>query len=160
MFTSTWLLRSKAQLRQVLDATLRASSTRNPVLLYALSNNAPELDDILGHLSRGAEETVGCITSPLPFNRGSKFSSEGLFSCALAVVEREHCTPFGLENTGEGPVQVGRWHAFRKKDVKDRGTEQMLEQPADWNDVWKGAVDSPALPPELENLKCVSWFLI
>lgn len=155
MFASTWLLRSKFQLRQVLDATLRASSTRNPALLYALSNDAPELDDILGQICDSTPETVGCITSPLPFKRGSTRSVEGLFSLALAVVERESCTPFALENTGEGPVQVGRWHTFRKKNVKDSGVSQLLEENTDWNEVWKGNRHLPTLPPELQNLKCV-----
>lgn len=156
MFRSaTWLLRSKSQLQQVLDATFRASSSPNNALLYALSSNASDLDDILHQLSGSAPETLGCIASPLPFHPQSAFADGALFSCALAIVDRETCVPFALENHGEGPVQVGRWHTFRKKDVKEGGMKRLLEQNGDWNDVWKGSRDMPALPEELQDRRYV-----
>ncbi|KLO17320.1 hypothetical protein SCHPADRAFT_173307 [Schizopora paradoxa] len=171
--SATWLLRSKAQLRQVLDATFSASPSNNHALMYALSSDAPDLEDIIGELSRSAPETVGCITSPLPFHPDTTFASPfslptlgeetRRFSCALTLVDRDQCVPFALENKfGEGPVQVGRWHAFRKRDVKDGGLARLLEQNGDdWNDVWKGSSsrDLPELPEEFQDRKDINSFV-
>ena len=74
---------------------------------------------------------------------------------SVAVFDSQVVTPFRSTIKGKEPVQVGRWHAFRRRN--ESSEELQLPEDStgiDWESVWaRKSVNT--LPPELEALKYV-----
>lgn len=144
---STSLLRSRLQLSSLIEHVQEISTNRT--LLYALSHNTPDLEQTVRRLSACAKETIGCLSAPVEVTNGKRRSNDTFFSCSIAVVDSESCQSFSTLKAGEGPLQVGRWHSFRKKD--DAPENAMLDDGThiDWEDIWNRKSNPLALPPEL-----------
>lgn len=143
LFASTSLLRSQAQLSRLVDL-LRGKTNNGSggVLLYALSHNTPDLEQCVKKLGSCADETIGCIAGLLPTEEKSPY-----FSCSVALLEHEKCIPFSSLKTGEGPAQVGRWHAFRKQTAN---AVEESEENIDLDNVWRKDTKR-YLPDELKS---------
>lgn len=147
VYASTSLLHSRSQLIRIIESV--RSLCKDRILLFTLSHDAPELEQSVKELSSCASESIGCLSGPLPID-----SEQPFFSCSTAIFDKSRCLPFSTLESGEGPVQVGRWHAYDKKRTTpsfDALRGQGLDDAVNWEDVWntKGPVRS--IPQELKN---------
>lgn len=147
-YASTTLLRSRSQFNDLLS-TVRGIS-RGRLLLYALSYNAPDIENSLKDISSCSTETIGCLSSPIFLTNASDSQT---FSCSIALLDDTLSTPFDISKTGKGPVQVGRWHAFRKEETSN--SDHLLDNNVDWNNVWKARNSTNFLPDEMKNIRFV-----
>lgn len=145
IYASTSLFRSQAQFLRLVE-TLKGRA-KDGLLLYSLSHNTPDLEQSVKKLSSCTKETIGCISGLLPIS-----STTPYFSCSVAVINRgSDCTTFGSLKAGEGPVQVGRWHAFRKRAAD---TPDDYEDLASLDTTWRKDT-SHFLPDELKGIAYV-----
>lgn len=124
---------------------------RDHSLLFALSSNtdAADLSHLVDGLTSFSSQAVGCLSAPLP-----GYDGHGLIACSLAVFDRGRVVPFRSTIPGKEATQVGRWHAFRKKDDVSRDTEgESLTGKVDWEDVWDRNTKGNTLPQELQALR-------
>ena len=151
LHASTSFLRSRSQFFSLVNRTHEIS--RDKILLYALSANAPELEQSVKRLGACAKETIGCLSAPIPLPSEKPVSNRPHFTCSVAVLDRDYCKPFSTLKTGEGPLQVGRWHSFRKKN--DSQTDAVLDSGSqiNWEDIWDSNQKTLSLPPELRSIK-------
>ncbi|KAH8114696.1 hypothetical protein DFH11DRAFT_1543945 [Phellopilus nigrolimitatus] len=153
---STSLLRTRAQFVRFVDHVQAICKSR--VLFYTLSHDVPDLEQSVKQLTSCARESIGCLSGPLPLKRESSF-----FSCSVAVFEEDGCRPFSSLKTGEGPVQVGRWHAYRKKNDEDVIFDglggQRLDADVNWEELWNSKSSSRFLPQELQDTTNTQSFL-
>ena len=134
-----------------------------PLFTLSVSSSIEQsqMQDLATRLSTLSPHAVGCLSAPIPS------SSEALragVACSLAVFHKDNTIAFRSEIPGRNAPQVGRWHAFRKKDQdpKGFGTGAAAQTDADdvnWEDVWAKHVDVPPLPSELQSIQCVFAFL-
>ncbi|KAF9468745.1 hypothetical protein BDZ94DRAFT_1246177 [Collybia nuda] len=120
-------------------------------LAFSLSPNVQpqDLSKLVKSLTEFSSQSIGCLSAPLP---GS--TSQNLISCSLAIFDPEQTVLFRSEIAGKASPQVGRWHAFRKKDDPPSQIEgqEELKEGVNWGDVWnRNTADTP-LPPELQTL--------
>lgn len=135
------------------------------VPLFTLSASSSleqsQIQDLVTRLSTLSPHAVGCLSAPVPS------SSEALragVTCSLAIFHKDNTVAFRSEIPGRNAPQVGRWHAFRKKDQDPTGfgtgaTAQTDADDVNWEDVWAKHVDVPPLPSELMSIPCVFAFL-
>ena len=72
--------------------------------------------------------------------------------CSVAVFDADAARPFRSTIPGKEPVQVGRWHAFRKREGA-RVEEMPAESTGvDWESVWARKTVHE-LPAELQDLR-------
>ena len=155
---SSWLLKSSGSFRRLLQnlqQTMRAPNQQEEKLLvFAVSSNAPDAENIAGDLASIFQNSVGCLSAPLPLKAPHPF-----FSCSLAIVDRKCCIPFKVERSSDAPIQVGRWHSFRKKnavEVDDMSSlEGLLSKKK--GSLWEGT--SSSLPGELNEARYVAQIL-
>ncbi|KAF5380758.1 hypothetical protein D9757_007162 [Collybiopsis confluens] len=116
-------------------------------VLFVLSspNKSSELSTLVDALVNiSPHSTVGCLSaSPSP----------GLISCSVALFDTKTVIPFRSTIPGQEKTQVGRWHAFRKKD--ERETEHLPDD-VDWNNLWKPRSRADELPGQLSNAADIS----
>ncbi|KAH9477967.1 hypothetical protein JR316_0010200 [Psilocybe cubensis] len=165
---------------------------RGHAILFTLSNNfeaASELQSVvdgLTSLSNCGEDkgrTLGCLVDSissmrLPASNSSQKSNNpeytnNILSCSIGVFDSSRCVPFYSELRGRTQPQVGRWHAFRKKNVhngdpnsifniKDSDTNEWEpdwaltsmngEQKAgqvNWEDIWSRSISNTSSTSEL-----------
>ncbi|KDQ62165.1 hypothetical protein JAAARDRAFT_189527 [Jaapia argillacea MUCL 33604] len=151
LHTSTILSRTPAALLSYLS-TLPKSFSGHPIL-FALATSTTgtesDLSSLVSHLTSISSQSIGCLSAPAPHS-----PSHTWISCSIAVFDKRIVTPFRSTIPGRAAVQVGRWHAFRKKgDVVSPGQEAGLEENVNWDDVWNKNVEQKALPDELQSLK-------
>jgi len=152
VYASTVLARSTTALLSYITGLSKRYPDHS--LLFALSPNVnpSDLSRLILGLTTFSSQTIGCLSASLP-GTGSE-GSESLISCSLAVFEKRHSVVFRSTIPGRASPQVGRWHAFRKKDdVLPSGTEDLPENPFDWSDVWGRNTGDNILPPELRKLR-------
>lgn len=79
--------------------------------------------------------------------------------CSIATFDSALAVPFWSEIPGKEATQVGRWHAFRKREevAPDLVQAAMQEEgrEVDWENVWAQKSSAPALPEDLGALRCV-----
>ena len=160
---TTYVSRSAKQLaRQLANIPHLASSTSSQTLLFSLAP-APDLpQDALSDLVRiltHQPNAVGCLSAPTKqaFSRKNKDGNSGLATptvCSVAVFDAKGVTPFRSTIPGKEPTQVGRWHAFRKRD-ETIPLEPLPQESEgiDWESVWAKSRSAPDLPPELQGLR-------
>lgn len=115
---------------------------KNHAMLFALSSNAPDLSELVNHLTTFSSCSVGCLSAPT--------QEDDTISCSLAFFDRQYATPFRSSIPGRAPIQVGRWHSFKKPTVTQ---EINFDENVDWENVWSKSVGNHALPKELQNIK-------
>lgn len=150
LHASTILSRSSAEIQTYISRLSKRYAKHS--LVFALSSNAdaPGLSKLVKTLTEFSSQTIGCLSSPLPH-----FEPHALISCSLAVFENSSITPFRSDIPGRASPQVGRWHAFRKKD--DSAQTSISEPPPsgdfDWAQVWGNNTQKEGLPSALGELR-------
>ncbi|KAF8890772.1 hypothetical protein BD779DRAFT_1517001 [Infundibulicybe gibba] len=122
--------------------------------LFSLSPNIPssDLSTAVSHLTQLGSQSLGCLSAPLP-GYGDHVA------CAVALFDSGSVVPFRSTIQGRAEVQVGRWHAFRKRDdttgVDDAREYALMgdsTHPVDWENVWNRNMGGEQLPDELQDL--------
>lgn len=72
--------------------------------------------------------SLGCLSAPL---------SSGCISCSIALLNPRNAISFRSTIAGQEKTQVGRWHAFRRKDERNEEDLTLLEGTVDWDRLWK-----------------------
>ncbi|KAH9917967.1 uncharacterized protein B0H18DRAFT_883271 [Fomitopsis serialis] len=122
--------------------------------LYSLSATSEvdsrNLQDLVSSVSALSPHSVGCLSAPIP---SSSPALQANIACSMAMFRKDHATAFRSDIPGRSAPQVGRWHAFRKKDQTGFGTGETVQaetENVNWDDVWAKNVDVPSLPSELQ----------
>ncbi|GLB45542.1 hypothetical protein LshimejAT787_2301020 [Lyophyllum shimeji] len=142
MQTCTLLTRSPSAL--VSHLSQLSKSFADHTLLFALSPNVPpaDLSNLVTRLTTFSPTTLGCLSAPLP--------NQNRIACSLALFPSSSAVPFRSTIPGRPTPQVGRWHAFRKKDHDDVPSAPQGE--LSWSEVWNRNAGGVALPPALQDL--------
>ncbi|KII96207.1 hypothetical protein PLICRDRAFT_663471 [Plicaturopsis crispa FD-325 SS-3] len=107
-----------------------------------------DLSDVVTRLTSLSDaDSIGCLSAPLP---GHAF--DGSIACSLAVFDGRASRVFRSTIPGRAAPQVGRWHAFRKKDDEPLDTEKEFAMGATWEDIWDRSASVDPLPAELQDL--------
>lgn len=123
------------------------------VLLFTLSTNlkASDLSRTVTALQTISKETIGCLSAPL-----SGPGAEEYISCSVAVLEKSRVVPFRSEIRGRAAPQVGRWHAFRKKDATEAfGSVDLPSAKVNWEEIWSRGSSHNTLPTTLQGIRSV-----
>lgn len=163
LFFSTYGSRLAAPIvKQLADLPFRDAAH---VLLFSISP-APGLpqDELseLVHVLSSHPNSIGCLSAPARIGHNSVVGSNAPFEtvCSVAVFDGDMVTPFRSTIPGKEPTQVGRWHAFRKRDaVSARMELPQASSGIDWESVWAKRT-TPALPPELQTLRCAQYIRV
>lgn len=168
---------------------------RGHTVLFALSANFPRSEDLQvaveqlsnfnsapdGSVQNRTGHVIGCLSDSFAgvsfqklLGKGPKANSLGgadTLSCSIGVFDSTHCIPFRSDLAGRTQPQVGRWHAFRKKD-EDRGSDaakstesgrldwELMKNSAggevNWESIWSSSSAFPNLSSLLpESLKSI-----
>ncbi|KAH7923827.1 hypothetical protein BV22DRAFT_1035883 [Leucogyrophana mollusca] len=146
LHASTILARTPAQVVSYL--TQISSKYAKDSVVFALSANAPELSMLVSRLTALSPHHVGCLSAPVP----------GVaLSCSVAAFSRNEAVSFRSTIPGRAEPQVGRWHAFRKKEETTAASLTDIQEDKNgsvkWDDVWDRSVGFDALPEELRALR-------
>lgn len=117
------------------------------------------IQDIVSRLTTLSPHVVGCLSAPVPSSHEALRTS---VACSLAIFHKDNATVFRSDIPGKSTPQVGRWHAFRKKDHTDFGMGEAVQtdtENVNWEDVWAKNVDVPPLPSGLESISYVYLIL-
>ncbi|KAH9829639.1 uncharacterized protein C8Q71DRAFT_717897 [Rhodofomes roseus] len=124
--------------------------------LYSLSVSSKvdssHLQDLVSTVGALSPHSVGCLSAPIP---SSNPALQASIACSLSMFPKDHTTAFRSDIPGRSAPQVGRWHAFRKKDQSGVGTGEVVQEETEnvnWEDVWAKNVDVPLLPSELQGI--------
>jgi hypothetical protein len=167
LFASTYASHSGRQLlRQLTSIPHLKSPDPAHTLLFSIAPSAGLANDALADivsLLNAHPRAVGCLAAPISLPRSRTPSARACTQsvCSVAVFDAGAATPFRSTIPGKEAVQVGRWHAFRKKDDDETALATPLpNEPSshiDWERVW--ARKTPhALPAALQPLKCALPF--
>lgn len=170
---STTLARTPRALQRELVKLIEEYTKKKHTCLFTLSanfRNPQDLADtvsILRNKNRG--NTIGCLSdsfSAVDFSKSNHIwdyedYSKPILSCSLGIFKSHLVVPFRSIIPGKTQPQVGRWHAFRKKDSTDDENEYDLNarvgtnsDTVSWEDIWNrsGSKTIP-LPEELRSLE-------
>ncbi|PSS37078.1 hypothetical protein PHLCEN_2v1117 [Hermanssonia centrifuga] len=117
----------------------------------ALSLPPRELSDLVSAFS-GASSAIGCLSSPVLLSQAGGHST-AYTACSVAVFDRQTATVFHSSIPGREEVQVGRWHAYRKRGQEESGGRSSFNERVDWKNVWQQNASVPALPPGLDGMR-------
>ena len=117
----TYLFRSHSQLRDVITPLRDLYAGHS--LLFSLSHNTPDLEHAISQLSSCSGETLGCLSSPLPVENPSH-----MFSCSIAVFEKERSVPFSTLESSDMTIQIGRARSYRKQEMEYEGNSNTRGQ--------------------------------
>ncbi|KAF9063282.1 hypothetical protein BDP27DRAFT_1299738 [Rhodocollybia butyracea] len=145
-FSATITSRSSTSIISRLSQIKAQHASKPHVLLFALSSPTPsdssksELSALVDTLLTfsSSSESVGCLSAPL---------IPGSISCSIALFDPQNVVTFRSTIAGKEKVQVGRWHALRKRyDTIQHGENMELDTmekalsnggPVDWDNLWK-----------------------
>lgn len=153
---STYLSRSPASLLSRVQTLTKSYAGHDLTFLFSLSANIPGSED-LGRVVNSLTalektRTIGCLSSPLGGTRINGRSIEkNVVSLSVAVFHSHTVKYFRSTIPGKEEIQVGRWHAFRRKGAGEN-KEYSLKEGTSWEDVWKNN-QGVALPEELRTLE-------
>jgi hypothetical protein len=150
MHTSTLLSRSPTSLLPILSSLAKSHADHSLLFTLSASSAIPPqgLSALVNRLTTFSRHTAGCLSAPLPGNYRS------LISCSLAIFDPSETVVFRSTIPGRAAPQVGRWHAFRKKDDDDQDVRRGLDDVFDnWGEVWDRSAGENKLPVELQGLK-------
>ncbi|KIK69972.1 hypothetical protein GYMLUDRAFT_533491 [Collybiopsis luxurians FD-317 M1] len=145
MFSATIISRSSSSLLSQLKRIKSQHFSKTNTSLFALScpSESSELSVLVDTLVTFSPVSVGCLSASL---------APGFISCSIAALDSETVTPFRSIVPGKEKTQVGRWHAFRRKDEKQREDIVWPQGSVDWNNIWKEKSRVDELPQELSSL--------
>ena len=150
----TYLFRSHSQLRDVVTPLRDLYAGHS--LLFSLSHNTPDLEHAISQLSSCSGETLGCLSSPLPVENPSH-----MFSCSIAVFEKERSVPFSTLESSDMTIQIGRARSYRKQEMEYEGNSKnpQLHNISSWDRLWDER-HSISLPKELKNKRYMRIVLL
>lgn len=114
------------------------------------------LQDLVTRLTTLSPHAVGCLSAPVPSSNEALRTS---VACSLSIFHKDNASAFRSDIPGKSAPQVGRWHAFRKKDQPDFGIGEEMRadmENVNWEDVWAKNVDVPPLPSVFKSIPYVS----
>ncbi|EGN98144.1 hypothetical protein SERLA73DRAFT_74375 [Serpula lacrymans var. lacrymans S7.3] len=147
---STVLARTPASILSHLSRI--AANHSNDNVLFTLSANAPELSTLVSRLTSISPFHIGCLSAPLP-----GLHSQGLIACSVSAFDRKSSASFRSTIPGQVPPQVGRWHAFRKKESLPSAStldlENIRKEDINWENVWDKHSGDNILPEGLQSTR-------
>lgn len=171
---STTLARTPYALQKQLVKLTDAYANKAHTCLFALSANFPfsqDLADTVDILTKFNKRghTLGCLSDSflaVDFSKSNHIwdhenYSKPILSCSIGIFDSSRVVPFTSTIPGKTQPQVGRWHAFRKKDSTDDENEHELNAQmgtyngtVSWDDIWnRSASKNIPLPEELRSLE-------
>jgi hypothetical protein len=150
MLTRTLLSRSPTSLLSLLSSLSKSYADHSLLFSLSVSSAIPsqDLSTLVNRLTTFSRHTVGCLSAPLPGDYSS------LISCSLSVFDPTEAVLFRSTIPGRAAPQVGRWHAFRKKDDVDQAAQHGLDDVFNnWGELWDRSAGENKLPVELQGLK-------
>ncbi|GJJ15622.1 hypothetical protein Clacol_009900 [Clathrus columnatus] len=117
-----------------------------PILLFSLSSNVPDVENVVTYLSSSATESIGCLSSPLP-----QFPNHAI--CSIAYLDDKNCVPFRSTIPGKQPIKVGRW--LTKSENSSASLNYNVNRLPDFSQNashWDNTGDAPLLPERLSEL--------
>ncbi|KXN88542.1 hypothetical protein AN958_07178 [Leucoagaricus sp. SymC.cos] len=154
---STYLSRSPARLLDRIQILSRQYAGHDLTLLFALSANFSDTQD-LGKAVNGLVQnfdntrTIGCLSGRLGSTciNGKNIGND-IVSLSVGVWDSKDVKSFRSTIPGREEAQVGRWHAFRKKEEEEKRKDYSLNEGVSWEEVWDGGKGA-LLPEELRPL--------
>ena len=121
-------------------------------LLYAISTTNQTQPSDVSHLYSSlktlSEDSVGCLTAPIPSSRPSWQRS---FAVSVASFDPKHATLFRSTIPGRKAVQVGRWRAPDQHGKQpDRGE---YSEDIEWGKAFAQFSGTTSLPPSIDCLR-------
>ncbi|KAF7767884.1 hypothetical protein Agabi119p4_7127 [Agaricus bisporus var. burnettii] len=136
---STYFSRSPIRLLSRINTLAKQYAGHDLTLLFALSSNIPDPE----HLGKAVNEltrfdrtrTVGCLSGRLGGTTISEVKmDQDVVSLAVAFMDSGMVRPFRSTIPGRDEAQVGRWHAFRKKDEPEPVEVPLDDDTLVWGD--------------------------
>ncbi|KAJ3760187.1 hypothetical protein EV360DRAFT_40397 [Lentinula raphanica] len=148
LHSTTIVSRSSTAVLSHLNRIKSQYATSPHTFLFALSvpTHSSELSSLVDTLMTfSPTSSLGCLSSPLV---------PGYISCSVALLDPRNATLFRSTIPGREQTQVGRWHAFRRKDDGEYNDFKLPEGNFDWEDLWKTTRTNPRqqMPDELTRL--------
>ncbi|KAJ3909032.1 hypothetical protein F5879DRAFT_188923 [Lentinula edodes] len=148
LHSTTIISRSSASVLSRLQRIKSQYASTPHTFLFALSatTQSSELSSLVDTLMDfSSTSSLGCLSAPL---------SSGYISCSIALFDPKNAISFRSTIAGQEKTQVGRWHAFRRKDERKEEDLTLLEGTVDWDRLWKsnGRGTRKDLPDELTRL--------
>lgn len=134
---------------------LKISKT-NSTLLFSVSTNVPDLENVVSYLSNSAAQSIGCLSAPI-----SRCPDRAI--CSVGYLNAKDCVPFRSTIPGKSPVQVGRW-LTRTSSESSRYNDRLPDFSQDVS-LWTNPNEPQILPEPLSSLAStryegsVSFFL-
>ncbi|KZT64251.1 hypothetical protein DAEQUDRAFT_815115 [Daedalea quercina L-15889] len=154
LHTSTVISRKVSDILSHISRIHLAFPDHIPLFSVSASShlNADCLESLVSSINALSPRAVGCLSAPIP---SSNPMLQASIACSVAIFHTAHATPFRSDIPGRNAPQVGRWHAFRKKDQGGFGSGETVQANAEnvnWEDVWAKNVDVSPLPPGLQSI--------
>jgi hypothetical protein len=173
---STTLARTPRALQKQLVNLTDVYTNKTHTCLFALSANFPssqDLGDTVDILTKFNKRghTLGCLSDSffaVDFSKSNhiwdheKNYSKPILSCSIGIFDSSRVVPFRSTIPGKTQPQVGRWHAFRKKDdsTYDENEYELNARAGtdngkvSWEDIWnRSASKNIPLPEELRSIE-------
>ena len=171
---STSLARTPYALQKQLVKLTEIYANKAHTCLFALSANfllSQDLADTVEILTKFNKRghTLGCLSDSFLAVDLSNSNhiwdhenhSKPILSCSIGIFDSSRVVPFRSTIPGKAQPQVGRWHAFRKKDGNDDENEYELNArvqtdngTVSWEDIWnRSASKNIPLPEELRSIE-------
>lgn len=133
-------------------------SDEKHTLLFSLAPSPDVSQNDLSELVQALNahpRTVGCLSASHHELLEPRAHQKRPTHVSIAAFHRHLVVPFRSTIPGKEPTQVGRWHAFRKREDATAHA-QLPEQSTgvDWERIW-AKKETAEVPPELEELRCV-----
>ena len=144
IYARTSLLSSRAQFLRAVKNVAEVCHRNDHLLLFSVSSNAPELEQSIAKLNSVCNESIGCLSNVLPIQRSFPF-----FTLSTALLNKHTCQAFSILEAGESPVQIGRWHSYKSRDVGS--IDQAID--INWADIWNRTGSNKFLPDEIREMR-------
>ncbi|KAJ3979996.1 hypothetical protein F5890DRAFT_1420476 [Lentinula detonsa] len=147
LYSTTIISRSFTSVLSRLNRLKSQYASSPHTFLFALStpNHSSELSSLVDTLMAfSPKSSLGCLSAPL---------TPGYISCSVALLDPKSAILFRSTIAGQEKTQVGRWHAFRRKDERE-DEDLALPEDTDWDNLWKATSTRKrqGLPDELTRL--------
>lgn len=128
-------------------SNIKTINPQESTLLFALSSNAPDIEAIVTHLRQTARHSIGCLSASWP----GKYAYDTV--CSIAYMSAKDCVLFRSEIPGRPPIQVGRWHTARHKNIPPTHLPDFSQKASSWA-AFEGSGEAADLPEPLRGRRC------
>jgi hypothetical protein len=149
---ATVFSRSAAEILAHLKSVAQKHHSTTDTIIYSIAASPSHIDALepllktVRSITNGS--SIGCLSAPISNN----------LAVSYAIFDETLATPFRSEVKGRVAPQVGKWHAFRRKDErKPRWPESsnLLDDPGslDWQKLWENPSSKNDLPKFLASFR-------